>query len=453
MPQIQQAENIANHVAVVLDASSSMRDRRRKTIEVTDRLIADMATRSKNYNQETRVSIWVFSGLNTVRCVIWDMDVLRLPSIEKLYDTEGMTALIDATLKSIDDLSTVSQIYGNHAFLMYVVTDGEENESRIRDPQVLANRIKGLPTNWTVAALVPNIQGVAAAKGFGFPAGNIQIWDATSDQGVEEAHQVMVSSLDSYMLARKGGMRSTTGLFDMSAAAVNKQTIQDAGLAPLDPSEYLLVPVIFRNPFEDGDDRIDNFTHSMGHQYIVGRGFYQLTLAPVKVQVQKDIAIVEKKSGKVYTGKNARALLGLPDMTVTLRAGQNPDYDIFIQSTSLNRKLLLGSRYLYLTPNVTYTKGQPASATVLKAPPAPKVAKMPLSPKTVAQRAAVAPRVGASGRPTTRVRADLSAPVYPKAGKALWAGVGCPKCRAKPTQRCQKADGSLLEKPHTERKL
>lgn len=448
MPQIQQAENIANHVAIVLDASSSMRDRRRKTIEVTDRLIADMATRSKSYNQETRVSIWVFSGYRTVRCVIWDMDVLRLPSIEKLYHTEGMTALIDATLKSIDDLSTVSQIYGNHAFLMYVMTDGEENESGVRDPQILANRIKGLPNNWTVAAMVPNIQGVAAAKGFGFPAGNIQIWDATSDQGVEEAHQAMVSSLDSYMDARSTGMRSTTGLFDMSAAAVNAVTIQAAGLTPLDPSEYLLVPVVFKTPFHDGDDRIDNFTESMGHQYIVGRGFYQLTLASVKVQVQKDIAIVGKKSGKVYTGKNARALLGLPDMTVTLKAGQNPDFDIFIQSTSLNRKLLIGSRYLYLTPNVTYTKGQPVVSAPAKT--APKVARMPLAPVTVAKRAAAK---AASARPTTRVRADLNAPVYPKAGKAAWAAINCPVCPSKATKRCQKPDGSPIEKPHTQRKI
>jgi len=444
----QQAQNIANHVAVVVDASSSMEKLRRKTVEVTDRLIADMATRSTNYNQETRVSIWVFSGRGTVRCLIWDMDVLRLPSIDKLYNPDGMTALIDATLKSIDDLSTVSQIYGNHAFLMYVVTDGQENDSFIREPQILANRIKGLPNNWTVAALVPNIAGVVAAKDFGFPAGNIQTWDATSEAGLEQAHQTMVSSLDSYMTARATGMRSTSNLFDMSAAAVNKDTIAAAGLAPLDPREYLLVPVIFRNPFQDGDDRIDSFTESMGHQYVTGRGFYQLTLAPVKVQVQKDIAIVEKKSGKVYVGKNARALLGLPDMTVTLRAGQNPDYDIFIQSTSLNRKLLLGSRYLYLTPNVTYARGQQQPATPVKVP-APRVAKMPLAPATVARRAAAKVATGSK-----KAKVDLTAPIYPLAGgKAAWAGRACPTCNSGVNKRCLNGDGLPMEKPHTQRKI
>jgi len=440
MPRIKRAKNIANHVAFVLDASTSMEHLRHKVIEVADRQVAALAKNSQEYKQETRVSIWVFADRGTVECVVWDMDVLRLPSIAEFYDPYGNTALIDAVIKSVDDLGTVSQIYGDHSFLMFVVTDGEENNSLVRDPQTLSNKIKGLDDNWTVAALVPNIRGVAEAKRFGFPAGNIQMWDATSEKGLEEAHENILHAHTSYMQARATGMRSTSNLFDMSSAAVNKATIKAAGLTPLDPSEYLLVPVIFRVPFRDGDDRIDNFTASMGHHFIVGRGFYQLTLKPVQVQAQKDIAVVEKKSGKVYTGKNARALLGLPDMTVTLRAGQNPDYDIFIQSTSLNRKLLLGSRYLYLTPNVTYAKGQPA--TLVKAAPRPHVAKMPPVSRSV-------PVVATS----KKARLDLTAPVYPKAGKALWAGIACPACPAGVNKRCQNDNGSPMEKPHAQRKV
>lgn len=419
-----------------------MRHLRRKVIEVADQQIKHLATKSQEHNQETRISIWVFAGRGTIECVVWDMDVLRLPSIAEFYDPEGNTALVDAVLKSIDDLSTVSQIYGDHSFLLFAFTDGEENNSLIKDPKILSSRVKGLADNWTVAAFVPNMNGVIEAKRFGFPAGNIQMWDASSEKGLEEAHQSMMRSTDAYMTARSTGMRSTATLFDMSSAAVNKATIQAAGLTPLDPSEYLLVPVIFRNPFQDGDDRIDNFTTNMGHQYIVGRGFYQLTLAPVKVQVQKDIAIVEKNSGRVYTGKNARALLGLPDMTVTLKAEQNPEYDIFIQSTSLNRKLLLGAKYLYLTPNVTYTRGQSVPATPVKAAPRPHVAKMPPVARSVSVAAA-----------STKARIDLDAPVYPKAGKALWAGKACPVCPSKANKRCQNGDGSPREKPHEERKV
>lgn len=441
MPRAKRAKNIANHVAFVLDASTSMDHLTEKVIQVADRQVAALATNSQQYKQETRISIWVFSDRDNIECVVWDMDVLRLPSIAEFYQPSGNTALIDATLKSIGDLGTVSQIYGDHSFLMFVWTDGEENNSLIRSPRVLSDRINGLPDNWTVAALVPNIRGVAMAKQFGFPAGNIQMWDASTEKGMEEAHEVIVSAHTSFMKARATGMRSTSTLFDMSAAAVNKATIQAAGLTPLDPSEYILVPVVFRQPFQDGDDWISAFTESLGYQYVARRGFYQLTLATVLVQAHKEIAVFEKKSGKVYTGKNARALLGLPDMNVTLKASQNHDYDIFIQSTSNNRKLLLGSKYLYLTPNITYTKGQSVLAAPVKA--APKVAKMP---------SAMSRSIPAGTFPT-KVRIDLTAPVYPKAGKALWAGINCPVCPSKANKRCQNGDGSLREKPHVERKI
>ncbi len=441
--RVKRAKNLANHVAFVIDASSSMEHLRQKVIEVVDRQVAALAKNSQEYKQETRVSVFVFSSRGYFECVVWDMDVLRLPSIAEFYDPNGNTALIDSVIKSIDDLSTISQIYGDHSFLMFVVTDGQENNSLVRDPYVLSTKIKGLADNWTVAALVPDINGVTMAKKFGFPAGNIQMWDATSEQGLEEAHDAIVTAHTSFMKARATtGMRSTTSLFDMSASAVNAATIRAAGLTPLDLNEYILTTVVFdKNRFRDGDDWISTYTTNvLGHQYVAGRGYYQLTLEPVKVQVQKDIAIVERKSGKVYTGKNARALLGLTDMIVTLKAGQNPDYDIFIQSTSPNRKLLYGQKYLYLTPQVTYFKGL---ATPVKVA-APKVAKMPpASPRMVAP----------ASTGSTKAKIDLTAPVYPKAGKALWAGRSCPDCPSGVNKRCQNGDGSPREKPHLGRKV
>lgn len=51
--------------------------------------------------------------------------------------------------------------------------------------------------------------------------------------------------------------------------------------------------------------------------------------------------------------------------------------------------------------------------------------------------------------------ADLSAPVWPKNGKMLWAGTDCPVCPSVAGERCQKdetAFGKYIEKPHPQRK-
>jgi hypothetical protein len=103
---------------------------------------------------------------------------------------------------------------------------------------------------------------------------------------------------------------------------------------------YVLVPV-------PTDSRIDEFTQQMGHQYQVGRGFYQL-MKREEIQATKDIVVVGKKDHKVYSGRDARQIVGLPDMNVRVSPSHNPDFDIFVQSTSLNRKLIAGTKYLYL---------------------------------------------------------------------------------------------------------
>lgn len=62
------------------------------------------------------------------------------------------------------------------------------------------------------------------------------------------------------------------------------------------------------------------------------------------------------------------------------------------------------------------------------------------------------PAKKSSPRPKNHRGRDLSAPVYSKAGRMLWAKVDCPVCPSKATERCQKPDGTFSEKPHEPRK-
>ena len=179
-------QNYINHVAIVADGSYSMLYRTQDVVKVVDAQIAYLARRSTELDQETRITVYTFSSRNTANCLIYDKDVLRMSSIAGLYKPDGMTALIDATILSIDDLKLTPEKYGEHAFLIYVLTDGAENDS-FSKPALLKDKIAQLPGHWTIAAFVPNQTGVFEAKKFGFPADNIAIWDATTAKGVSEA--------------------------------------------------------------------------------------------------------------------------------------------------------------------------------------------------------------------------------------------------------------------------
>ncbi len=332
--------NIINHIGLVLDASASMAPHVRDLIKVADGQIKHLATRSQELDQETRISVWTFSESTLIKCVVWDKDVLRLPSIAEFYRTSGRTAFIDATLQSISDLSETPERYGDHSFLVYVLTDGEENASRM-PASALTTVISRLKDHWTMAALVPNANAKHEAKRFGFPAGNIEVWDTASGTGVAEVGERIRAATDNYMLGRSTGLRSTTGLFSTDATAVNAQTIAQAGLVPLKRGQYMLVPV-------PQDTDIKSFTEACGHTYKLGRGFYEL-MKRETIQPAKEIVVVERaKTARVYAGRDARQMIGLPDMEVRVEPDHNPDYKIFVQSTSINRKLIAGTKYLYL---------------------------------------------------------------------------------------------------------
>lgn len=330
--------NYINHVVLVLDASYSMDGHAKTLIKVTDAQIEYLARRSEELNQETRVSIYDFA--DDVRCLVYDMDVLRLPSIDTLYSTRGRTALIDATLKSLEDLGQTATLYGDHAFLTYVLTDGYNNASRNR-PHTLKSRLASLPANWTVAALVPGDQEREACVHYGFPVDNVAIWDAQSAQGIIEVGKTIRDATENFMQARsKGGFVGTRSLFSTGLDAVNAQTVH-ATLTPLQKGTYDIIPVHQDSPIRD-------YVYSRGLDYEIGKGFYQLTKTE-NIQPQKKIAIREKATGKVYWGDAARDLLGLPrGVQVRVKPDLNPEYDVFVQSTSVNRKLIRDTDLLVL---------------------------------------------------------------------------------------------------------
>jgi hypothetical protein len=339
-------QNYINHVAFVLDASWSMNPYRNDLVSVIDDLTGYLAKRSQELDQETRITVYTFNDLGgwgaprpNIQCVFYDKDALRLPSIKNHYKPDGGTPLLDAYLKAIDDLEKTAQLYGDHAFLIYGATDGEENRSRPDAQRKLESKLKALPDNWTNALLVPDQEGRRNAVRFGFPSDNIAIWEPTSAAGVARGGDMIRQATETYMTSRASGVRGTRSLFSTGADAVNKQTVST--LTPLDPSSYMLTVVTQDSPIRDWVEG------QCGLTYHLGCGYYQLTKTET-IQPQKAIAVMDKKTAKVYSGPNARNIVGLPAMSVRVKPDQNPDYDVFVQSTSVNRKLLAGQKLLIL---------------------------------------------------------------------------------------------------------
>ncbi|MBD0694680.1 vWA domain-containing protein [Streptomyces sp. CBMA123] len=352
-----------NHVSLVVDKSGSMRQHQTQLIRVVDEFVKGLQEESDRLGHETRISLYAFD--HEVQNLVWDMDVKHLPSLRGLYQVDnGATALIEAGVKSLDDLKNIWEGYGEHSFLQVVVTDGEENASGCSQSgqmhtrmgagkgttvlRTWIERIQGamdnLPDHWTSAILVPNSLAKRTAQEYGFPAGNIAIWDADSSQGVEEAIGTVKSAATSFLRGREHGVRGTKNLFAMGQD-LNTADVK-AELDALDAGKYILIPVDEQSPIRD-------FVTSAGHPYKTGCAFYELSKRE-KIQGNKQLAVAEKDpatgrmTGRVFSGPAARRLLGLPAAEAAVKPGENPSYTVFVQSTSVNRKLVPGTKLLVL---------------------------------------------------------------------------------------------------------
>lgn len=327
-------QNLINHIAIVLDGSLSMRKHAHKVVDVFDSEISRLKNRSVQMNQETRLSVYFFG--DRIDCLVFDMDVMRMPSIQSHYSAEMQsTRLVDATAAAVRDMKQLPELYGDHAFLTYVLTDGEENASGIRASE-LKSELDRLSENWTLACMVPDSRGLHEAKKVGFPGDSVQVWDTQSVFGIEEVGKTFQSAMDNYMILRSTGVRGTSSFF-ADAKNISRSTAK-TNLVQLSHSTYVIKA-------STGTCEIRDIAVSGRYPYNIGNGYYEL-IKPEEVQASKRVIIRNRKTGEAFA--DARHMVGIPDGNVKIRPGDHGEWEIFVQSTSVNRKILPGQKVLVI---------------------------------------------------------------------------------------------------------
>jgi len=101
------------------------------------------------------------------------------------------------------------------------------------------------------------------------------------------------------------------------------------------------------------DCDIRGFVEANGLIFKKGRGFYEFTKT-VTIQDYKEVIAQDPSTGEVFEGDTARELLGIPvGRTANVRPTPGCRFKGFVQSTSVNRKLLKNTKFLY---EVDYTR-------------------------------------------------------------------------------------------------
>jgi|SRR6185436_12230467 len=332
-----------NKIAIIVDSSSSMNPFRYQVPKVINEQIAEIKKNAAKLGQQTSISIYSFD--DSVRREVMLDDVFNYKS-EFIYYPHGNTALFDAVGMAIQDFNDTKDL--NTSFLIITITDGEENRSKRFDKNSLTALMRQVEKTdrWTFVFSVP-FGGRRTLSSFGIPDGNIQEWEQTI-QGLETMNTNTVGGIGSYYVMRSAGMTRSSNFFQPDMTAVSKTAVRNLD----DLSRDFHVWNVDRNAaikdfVEDKLAQQPSMRRLMGRDYQIGRGYYQLTKSE-EVQASKDMVILDKATNALYGGNQARELIGCPtNIAFKIKPGNHANYEIFIKSTSVNRKLVQGTKMLY----------------------------------------------------------------------------------------------------------
>ena len=331
------------YIGLSRDHSASMRPLTKAAMADYNNTIQTLKQLSIDNNQDTIVSV--------VRCgsegkrggvdnEVVNSSIAALNPLTSYHADAGDTPLFDSVGRLIELFETTPDASDPEvSFLITVITDGEENSSRQWSSSSLMRKINELQKTdrWTFTFRVPRGQSRALTQA-GVPAGNILEWDTSSAAGLTIAAAATQEAFSAFYAGRSAGTRSTDSFYT-NIAHVSSTEVKEALVNISDEVSLWEVQV---------DSAIKPFVeHVTNKPFVTGTAFYQLTKKEDEVQDYKQIAIRDRTSGCIYSAKAARQMLNLPAYgTVKVAPGDHGNYDIYIQSTSVNRKLPSGSKVL-----------------------------------------------------------------------------------------------------------
>jgi hypothetical protein len=346
-----------NYVGIIRDHSMSMQPLRHNAAKDYNQLVGSIQRGASAGSFDTIVNVieCAHGRHAEVKLVVANSSVTALTELTNYVTEGGSTPLFESVGQMIETLKRAPDAENKDvAFLVSAITDGEENDPRYWTASRLnaeMNRLRATD-RWTFTFRVPSGGYKRQLMNqFGIPEGNILEWE-TTNQGFERATVATASAMDNYYVGLQRGVRATSTFFaDLS----NVSASQLQG-AMRDISGEVAVYVVkpdaqIRNA--KGEIEIRPFVEKVtGKPFVKGSAFYQLVKSEKVVHANKLFAFKNKRTGAVfsspiYNNDQARQLLGLPSNgNISLKPWDHGDFEIYVQSKSVNRHLPIDSHVL-----------------------------------------------------------------------------------------------------------
>lgn len=341
---VQEPTKKRSRVGISCDHSGSMQSLVASAIQDFNKTVDSLKNAAMDEGIETLASVVRFGLAPPVQVVAENVKLSKISAIVN-YPTGGMTPLYESVLRLIELLQGSPEAEDpNTTFLVMAITDGLENASRRGSDTKLAALIKKLQASdrWTFVFRVPPGNGAQLVKELGIYPGNIQEWEI-SHRGLTRATEATSKGIGDFYASLSRGATSTKAFYQVDTANLNTANLQ-ANM--VDVSREVEIWFV-KDDFEGKEIRDFCLRNLKGEPFVKGCAFYLLQKKTVLIQEYKMICIRDRDTGQVYGGATARQLLGIPPGRYNLKPGVHGKWDIYVQSTSVNRKLFTGDTVLY----------------------------------------------------------------------------------------------------------
>lgn len=339
LPEVKTNEKITR-VIIVVDRSGSMADFKDQVPKQLKNQLQVI------YNQsEGKVDVSLLDFSYNTHFVY--KSLVPLEALNRIYNFApfGGTALNDGIGQAVRYLEAFERFdqlkTDDWGYLVVILTDGGENSSHIFSGEQIEKMIteKQKTGHWTFAFMVPKGHSRHVVNNYGALRENVTEWEQNRQafEAVQHMNQIGTAN---YMSTRSAGGKALTTYFKTD-------------LSSFDPKKSKLLDVTgsFKTYKVDKESDITTFyQYKTGKTYnpLEGKGYYQLTKKEL-IQPQKHM-VVRNKDTKIIYGGDVREALGMGaaqnGVNMKVDPGNHSNYDIFIQSTSPNRKLVRGSEFL-----------------------------------------------------------------------------------------------------------
>jgi len=338
---------LQSHVAFCIDESGSVARIIKPLVEAYNQTVTDIRSAVLDEGQEASMTAMAFGDRVLKHRILYVGQQVQTvkPLSHNDFNPSGMTPLFDSVYRAIKKLEELDDGKPDTSFIISVVTDGEENQSVDPGVPTTVREIekKTATDRWTFTFLVPNGREDKFSRRFNIPRGNVQGWDTKTERGAKEAFIVSSQAYKGFFKGKSAvgtGKKMSSRSFYSDVSEVTVRSARSALSEITNQVMFLTAPK---------DYQIRDLIIDSGQQWIKGAAFYQLVKTEKKVQDYKLVALRVKSSGKVYCGQDARDMLGIGNAvgTVRLVPGDHGKFDVFIQSTSVNRKIPAGTEVMY----------------------------------------------------------------------------------------------------------